>query len=333
MQQDIIINSVMEKMRGSLTSEQMTLLEAALIVSTKDLIIVSDNPDAGRGWDWYVERFRTSKTLANCAEGSIEQYLLTIGEFRKTTDKDPERVRKEDIKAYLLLEERKINPRTGHPLSKNTLNNKLRNLSSFFAWMCNEEYMLRNPCRGIPAIRIPKKIRKAYTGAELERMREAADNPRDKALQYFLDATGCRISEAVSINREDINFETRSIIIYGSKGKAEREILFTEECAYHLRQYLLNRTDNDPALFVSLNKPHKRLSSDGAAKVIRQIGRKTGVKAHPHRFRRTMITRCNRRGMAMGEIQKLAGHVNPQTTQIYIDMDTRSVRSSYAKCI
>ena len=261
--------------------------------------------------------------MIGCAESSLKQYLLTLNELRRMTKKTPEQITSGDVRAFLLQVEPHV--------SKVTLNNKLRNLSSFFEWMCDEELIFRNPCKGIPAIRVTRKVKKAFTGEDLEKLREGADNLRDKALQYFLDSTGCRISEAVSVNRDDIDFDTRSLIIYGSKGKAEREVLFTEECAYHLRMYLQSRTDDCEALFVTRLSPHRRLAAAGAQKALKEIGKRVGVKANAHRFRRTMITRCNRRGMPMGEIQRLAGHANPQTTQIYIDMDSRTVRSSYQR--
>lgn len=319
---DTIIRSVMERMDGTLTQEQKTLLEAALIVSLKDTVIVSNSREHA-DWEWYTERFYQQKRMIGCAESSLKQYLMTLHELRKVLNKNPAEITGNDIRAFLLYVEPKI--------SKTTLNNKLRNLSSFFEWMCDEEYIIRNPCKGIPAIRVTKKVKKAFSGEDLEKMRDGANNLRDKALQYFLDSTGCRISEAVSVNRDDINFDTRSLIVYGSKGKAEREVLFTDECAYHLKMYLQSRTDDCEALFVTRLSPHRRLAAAGAQKALKTIGARVGVKAYSHRFRRTMITRCSRRGMPMGEIQRLAGHVNPQTTQIYIDMDSRTVRSSYQR--
>lgn len=319
---ETIISNVLERMDGTLTKEQKTLLEASLIVALKDTVIVSNNRKHA-DWEWYIERYCQQKRMIGCAESSLKQYLLTLNELRRMTKKTPEQITSGDVRAFLLQVEPHV--------SKVTLNNKLRNLSSFFEWMCDEELIFRNPCKGIPAIRVTRKVKKAFTGEDLEKLREGADNLRDKALQYFLDSTGCRISEAVSVNRDDIDFDTRSLIIYGSKGKAEREVLFTEECAYHLRMYLQSRTDDCEALFVTRLSPHRRLAAAGAQKALKEIGKRVGVKANAHRFRRTMITRCNRRGMPMGEIQRLAGHANPQTTQIYIDMDSRTVRSSYQR--
>lgn len=166
----------------------------------------------------------------------------------------------------------------------------------------------------------------------MERMKANARSVRDKALIYFLDATGCRISEALSIDRDMINWQNRTIIIYGSKGKAEREVIFTEEAGYWLKEYLQQRTDQDPALFVKANKPHTRLTKTGGEHIIRELGKASGVHAYPHRFRRTMITRCDRRGMPLQTIRMLAGHQNVATTQIYIDMNKEAIRASYEKC-
>ena len=330
-----IIDQVITKMSDKLTSEQLTLLEANLIVSFQGMKVEEECSALAttvRGWDWYISRFRATKRLKNCAEGTIGQYEFTLQKFQEYVPKNPLDVDTNDIKYFLAVFGDREAITSGKPISKAYINNTRNNLSSFFGWMNDEGYISRNPVKSVPVIKVPRTMRHAYSGEDMEKLKANAHTVRDKAFIYFLDATGCRIGEAISVNRSDINWDTRSIVIYGQKGKAEREVCFTEECGYWLKEYLKLRTDDDNALFVRARKPNTRLTKTGGEHVIREIGKSCGVHAYPHRFRRTMITRCNRRGMQLQDIQTLAGHVNATTTQIYIDMAKQSVRAAYARC-
>lgn len=330
-----IIDQVIMKMSDKLTPDQLTLLEANLIISFQGKKVEEECTELAttvRGWDWYISRFRATKRLKNCAEGTIDQYGFTLEKFREYVPKNPLDVTTDDIKYFLAVFGDREAITSGKQISKSYINNTRNNLSSFFGWMHDEGYMTTNPVRSVPIIKVPRIMRHAYSGEDMEKLKANATTVRDKAFIYFLDATGCRIGEAISVNRNDINWNTHSIVIYGQKGKAEREVCFTEEAGYWLKEYLKSRTDDDDALFVKSRKPNTRLTKTGGEHVIREIGNACGVHAYPHRFRRTMITRCNRRGMQLQDIQILAGHVNATTTQIYIDMAKQSVRDAYARC-
>ena len=334
-QSSTVIDNVVAKMSDKLTADQLTMLEATLIVSLRGMRVEQECTaiaPAVRGWDYFLQRFRATKRLKNCAESTLSQYDYAIEKLREYVPKNPQDIETNDIKYFLSMYGSQPSKLTKKLPSKTYINNLKNDLSAFFIWMHGEGYISTNPVSGVPTIKVPKTMKHAYTGEDMERMKDAAKLVRDKALLYFLDATGVRISEAMAIDRDQICWETRSIIIYGTKGKAERQVLFTEECAYWLKQYLESRTDDNPALFVKKIKPDSRLSKGGAEHIIRELGKQLGIHAHPHRFRRTMITRCNRRGMSLQEIQSLAGHTNASTTQIYIDMQRESVRAAYAKC-
>lgn len=330
-----IIDQVLARMSDKLTSDQLTLLEANMIISMHGMTVEREHTELAvqnRNWEWYLSRFRATKRLKNCTESTLRQYEYAINKLREYVPKMPQDMRGDDIKYFLAVFGDRNTVTSKKPVSKTYINNMKNNLGSFFAWMYDEGYISKNPVKTIPVIKINKTIRHAYNGEDMEKMKSAARNVRDMALIYFLDATGCRISEAISINKDDINWERRSVVVRQTKGKADREVLFTEECAYRLREYLKAREDDDPALFVKEKAPHSRLTKSGAEYIVRTIGQATGVHAYPHRFRRTMITRCNRRGMPLQDIQTLAGHTNAQTTQIYIDMAKESVRSEYERC-
>lgn len=334
-QSSAVIDNVLARMSDHLAPEQLTLLEASLIVSLRGMTVETECTELTpvvRDWEWFLSRFRANKRLKNCAESSISQYEYAIGKLREYVNKNPQEYEENDIKYFLSMYGSQVSPLTKRPPSKGYLNNLRNDLGSFFGWMHDEGLIAKDPTAGIPMIKAPKIMKKAYSGEDMERMKANARSVRDKAFIYFLDATGCRIGEALSVNRDMINWNNRTIIIYGTKGKAEREVIFTEEASYWLKEYLQQRTDEDPALFVKARAPHTRLTKTGGEHIIRELGKVAGVHAYPHRFRRTMITRCDRRGMSLQDIRALAGHANVSTTQIYIDMNKEAIRASYERC-
>ena len=206
-------------------------------------------------------------------------------------------------------------------------------ISSFFAWLNDEGYISRNPARRLKRVKVPQKIRKPYTAEEREHLRCLARTERDLALMEVLYSTAGRIGEILSLNRSDVDFTGREVIVYGKKGKKERAVCLTEEAAYHLRKYLAGRTDSNPALFVSLRSPHERLTAKAVQAMLRKLGNAAGIHAHPHKFRRTLLTDASVRGMSLQELQAYAGHAKPETTMIYVTVRSAEVKASFRRLV
>ena len=147
----------------------------------------------------------------------------------------------------------------------------------------------------------------------------------------LLYSTAGRIGEVVSINREDVDFPNREIVIYGQKGKKERKVYLTEGCIYHLKKYLASRTDDNPALLVVDRKPYSRLQREAIQTMLRKLGTEAGIHAHPHKFRRTLLTDAGTRGVPLQEIQAYAGHAKPDTTMLYVSVKDETVKASFMR--
>lgn len=208
-----------------------------------------------------------------------------------------------------------------------------RYLSSFFAWVSDEGYISRNPMRRLKKIKVPRMIKKPFTQAEMEHLRCNAECQRDIAIMAFLYSTAARIGEVVRLNRKYIDWGNKEVIIYGEKGKKERRVYLTDDCAYHLHKYLLSRDDTNPALFVSNKRPHTRLGKQAIQSMLRILGQKTEIHAHPHKFRRTLLTDAGNRGIPLQEIQMYAGHQKPDTTMMYVTVSEENVRASFRRYI
>ena len=233
----------------------------------------------------------------------------------------------EDLRNYLSENQSKNN------CSKVTIDNVRRILSSFFAWLEDEDYIVKSPVRRIHKVKATQTVKETYTDEELEEMRDACTEIRDLAMIDFLSSTGVRVGELVNLDRVDVNMQERSCVVLGKGGK-EREVYFDARTKIHLQNYLNTRIDNNSALFASLLKPYDRLKISGVEIRLRELGRKTNIKrVHPHKFRRTMATKAIDKGMPIEQVQVLLGHRKIDTTLQYAMVNQNNVRNSHKRFI
>ena len=149
----------------------------------------------------------------------------------------------------------------------------------------------------------------------------------------MLASTGMRVGEMVLLNREDINFNERECVVFG-KGNKQRIVYFDARTKIHLQNYLNSRADDNPALFVSLKQPYKRLQISGVEVRLRQYGKELGIpKVHPHKFRRTLATMAIDKGMPIEQLQQLLGHRRIDTTLQYAMVKQSNVKLAHRKYI
>ena len=151
----------------------------------------------------------------------------------------------DDLRNYL------TDYKESNSLSKTTVDNVRRIFSSFFAWLEDEGYILKNPVKRIHRVKTPRLIKDTLSDDDFELMCSNCKNLRNLAIIEMLLSTGIRVGEIVNLDIDDVDFTERECIVFG-KGDAERIVYFDARCKLHLKEYLLSRTDNNPALFVSL---------------------------------------------------------------------------------
>ena len=213
------------------------------------------------------------------------------------------------------------------------MDNIRRILSSFFSWLEDEDYIIKSPVRRIHKVKTSKTIKETHTDENLELMRDNCVELRDLAMIDMLASTGMRVGEMVLLNRSDIDFNERECVVVG-KGDKERMVYFDARTKLHLQSYLDSRTDSDPALFVSLRSPHKRLTIGAIELRLREMGRKLGIsKVHPHKFRRTLATMAIDKGMPIEQLQRLLGHQRIDTTLQYAMVKQSNVKLAHRKYI
>jgi len=242
-------------------------------------------------------------------------------------DKKPSNITTDDLRVYLAEYQKNNNS------SKVTMDNIRRIVSTFFSWLEDEDYIVKSPARRIHKVKTDKVIKDIYTDETLEIMRDNCKTKRDLAIIDLLTSSGMRVGELVRLNRDDINFNERECVVFG-KGNKERIVYFDARTKIHLQNYLESRNDTNPALFVSLKKPYKRIQIGGVESRLRELGRMLNIpKVYPHKFRRTMATTAIDKGMPIEQVQQLLGHQKIDTTMHYAMVKQQNVKMAHRKYI
>lgn len=281
--------------------------------------------------DYIPECYQTyfvTRKIEGMSMKSLEMYDLYLKDFFRQVHKPFKAITTNDIRVYL------YNVQTQRGISNRSLDCRRTVINAFFEWCCNEEYINRNPCRNIKKIKFEEKERKPLSAIELEELRNACTSIRDKALVEFMYSTGCRVSEVVNMNKADVNFETKEVVLFG-KGNKHRTAYLNAKAELALKSYLEIRTDDNESLFVSDRKPHKRLSKFGIEKRIGQLGEFAGIerRVFPHLIRHTTASDGLNRGMGIEEVQAILGHESIATTMIYAKVSKNNVKLHHTKCI
>ena len=295
MKQDLI-KDVVQGMLPYLNNAQSERLQEVLQYTLVRYEVTENKQQEKISEQNFVELFLSAKRIEGCSEKSLKYYKATIEAMLNELQKDVKHIVTDDIRGYLTEYQEKKKS------SKVTIDNIRRILSSFFS-LEDEDYILKSPVRRIHKVKTGTNIKETYSDEALELMRDNCTEPRDLAMIDMLASTGMRVGEMVLLNRNDIDFNERECIVFG-KGSKERVVYFDARTKIHLQNYLKSRTDDNPALFVSLKSPHERLNIGGVEVRLREYGKKLGLqKVHPHKFRRTLATMAIDKGMPICKCQ------------------------------
>lgn len=271
--------------------------------------------------------FLDAKKIEGCSERTLQYYRVTVERLLQSIATPIRKASTEEIRSYLSGYQQ-INGCT-----KVTVDNIRRNVSSFFLWLEEEDYILKSPMRRIHKIKTKQQVKEIISDEAIEQLRDHCTCARDLAMIDLLYSTGIRVGELVNLDIADVNFEARECVVFG-KGDKERRVYFDAKAKLHLQNYLSCRSDNNPALFVTLDAPHNRLKISGVEVRLRELGRSVNlVKIHPHKFRRTMATRAIDKGMPIEQVQKILGHSQIDTTMQYAMVNQINVKTSHQKFI
>ena len=314
-----MINRIEQQMLACLDNSQMKQLHTVLIACIQE-------PCAQSELD-HIQLFLAAKRVEGCSEKTIRYYDSTLRNVLNAIGKDVLQITTDDLRLYLDAYQ------TNRVAGKTTIDNIRRILSSFFSWLEDEDYIVKSPVRRIHKVKTCKTVKETYSDEALELMRDNSECPRDLAIIDMLASTGMRVGELVRLNRSDVDFVSRECVVLG-KGNKQRKVYFDARTKIHLQNYLDQRTDDNEALFVSLQKPYSRLMISGVEIRLRELGKKLALhKVHPHKFRRTLATMAIDKGMPIEQVQQLLGHQSIDTTLQYAMVNQNNVKLSHHRFI
>ena len=304
MEEKIVI--VLNEMSEYLSITQMKKLQEVIIKTFAD----NEVSKVEISNEEFLEMFLDAKRIEGCSERTIIYYQATVKHLLSQITTEVRKITTEEIREYLSNYQKRNN------CSNVTIDNVRRNISSFFSWLEEEDYILKSPMKRIHKIKTKTVVKSVIS---------------DEGIEKLLYSTGIRVGELVNLNIDDIDFEGRECIVYG-KGDKERRVYFDAKAKVHLKEYIDNRTDNNNALFVTLDAPHDRLKISGVEIRLRNLGKKLALeRIHPHKFRRSMATRAIDKGMPIEQVQKLLGHSQIDTTMQYAMVNQNNVKTAHQK--
>ena len=310
------INLVLAQMQSILNCDQLRRLSEALRFAL--------SPRQESSID-LLRLFLTAKEVEGCSARTITYYESTIQHMVESIGKPYTQIESDDLRGYLADYE------ATRKAGKVTIDNIRRILSSFFSWLEDEDYIVKSPVRRIHRVKTATVAKEVLSDEDLETLRDNCTNVRDLAIVDMLATTGMRIGELVGLDIADINLQERECVVTG-KGNKQRPVYFDARAKLHLQAYLDTRTDNSPALFVSLDASASRLSIGSIESRLRNLGKASGVgRVHPHKFRRTLATHAIDKGMPIEQVQKLLGHARIDTTMHYAMVNQNNVKASHRK--
>ena len=284
--------------------------------------------------DRYIHKFITYLQIEkNASAHTITNYTIDLREFSESIkDKPLEQVTHIDVRLFLArLKEKNF--------SKSSVARKMACLRSFFKFLYREGYIKSNPALSLVTPKIEKKLPLFLDTNEVVKLLESPDPDdviglRDRAILETLYSRGIRVSELVGLNKENIDFISGVLKVYG-KGKKERLVPIGDKALRAIRLYLekMKIQDINEKKPVFLNKSKRRVSDRAVRRIVEKYIHKTSLneRISPHSLRHSFATHMLDRGADLRSVQELLGHANLSTTQIYTHVTTDRLKSIYDK--
>ena len=290
-----------------------------------------------------VESGRSRYTTRNY-ELCLSRLLEFQNEFNPEDDLKPTDITQEWLRKYRLWLNR-YQTEKGKGLSVTTQAYHLIALRGFLKYLAKRNIKSLDPV----LVELPRTHRPQVTFLhvdEIDRILaeiplDTEDGLRDRAIFELLFSTGLRISELTGLNRDDVNLTRREFMVRG-KGQKDRPVFISQSAADAVQDYLDERKDKLPALFLnnSRNQPmvgtsgdYRRLTPRSIERIINKYVRAAGITKHvtPHTLRHSFATNLLMNGADLRSVQSLLGHSNISTTQIYTHVTDPHLKDVHEK--
>lgn len=313
-----------EDLRRRLAEEVTAAELPKILAGVADVLAGYDIQEANRGGqeeDDLLGQYLMAIKIEGLSQKTIDRYDYIIRRMTKAMGVPCSRVTIYHLRSYLAKEQ-------DRGVADSTLEGTRQVLSAFYNWLQRESLIDRNPTANLSPIKCAKK-KLIYSDVEIEKLHQACDCIRDRAIIAFLGSTGCRVSEMTGLNRGDVDLERLEVVVHG-KGNKERLVYLSPVTGMLIRYYMEEREDDCPALFAG--RGGKRLQPDGVRVMLNRVAGRAGVEhVHPHKFRRTLATNLERHGMQVQKIAAILGHEKLDTTMKYVVLNNDDIKNDYRR--
>lgn len=345
-QKEILRDTILTAMRPYLSATMMDMLNQTIVKALfhVDVIEMETLPATHETTNEYILELYAMKKLPKLSAQTGKYYLSTIKNFIAFTGKSLLNVTDMDVEYYLHHYAQRGN-------CEATINNERRNLSAFFTWMRKSHLIAENPVDNVEkwseiekpidylrdwemeALRDACKVKVRNKITRIEEYRECL---RDRALLEFLRSTAVRVGECATVDIGDINWQTGDVLIYGHKTRKYRTACLDDMAKYHLKKYIDSRTDNNPALFVSVKGSHERTHKTGIESALRTIAKRSILerRVYPHLLRKTTATNMAKKGCPREMVAFYLGHKDGNTKTLnkhYAATDPAQITQAFWK--
>lgn len=328
--QEKLINRTLLELQDHLSADQLRRLKDVLTIECSKYLITEQKNEVAIYDETSdiaaYKQFFVSKKLQGLSSGTLNLYMQTINLFMRSVRKPFSDVTTNDIRLFI------ANREMSDRVSKGTLSRERGCIVRFFKWLCNEEYIAKDPGARVENIKVPKRMKQEFSELEVEKLRSATANSKEALVIELLLSTGCRVSELVSLNFRDYDQENDSITVIG-KGNKQRTLYLNAKAKMALNHYLKDVPHITGPLFFG-QTVGKEMTSAGVQKLVKRLGFRAGVaNVHPHRFRRTAATLARRHGMPIELVMNFLGHESIDTTLKYSMIGDEELKLSHQKFV
>lgn len=278
-----------------------------------------------------VKAYLVTKKIEGYASGTLYNYRKNLTLFFDEMHMGVRNITANDIRVYLL----KYQKITG--VSNRTLEKIRNSISGLYKWLLSEGYIEKDPTASIKAIKFEEKPKQALTQLDLEYIRKACMTKREKAIIETLYSTGCRVSELTNLKLEDIDFENKTVELFG-KGSKYRTSFLNAKSIIALKDYIdtERKETEDRHVFISNRMPYTGMCRSSIEKIVHDIKTRDShieKPLTPHILRHTCATVMIRNDASLTSIQKLLGHEQISTTMIYAHNTLDQAKREHEKYI
>jgi integrase/recombinase XerD len=272
-----------------------------------------------------IELFLETLEASGASRDTIKAYRSALKDFNRFLNGKPFR----NVKITDIIRWRNYHLKTGFTRPRSNSREEQRTTLHYYNMFVRRFLRWLGIRIHVPNVKKPPRKISYLSDDEIRRICAAAKNPLDKLILDLLLDTGLRSKELLNIRVKDIDFNNATIRVTRAKYGKERQVIVTPTTLLELKAWIeLNSLKNDDRIIP--------LTYSGLYKRIKRLAGKAGInpqKVHPHLFRHTFATMALRKGMSIASLQRLMGHSDIKTTQIYTHLTIEDIRKEYFETI